>query len=84
MGGLGTEINFVQIVSVYVLPLLGGYNRAAGAAVGVRLQWREMTSSSSRELRPVGDACRAEEFPEIALEELGSSIWGSWEKHEQT
>lgn len=55
---------------------LGGYNIAM-----VKMQCREIASGSSRELRPDRDACRVDEFLEMVLEELGSSICGSLEKH---
>lgn len=43
----------------------------------VRMQCIEATSRSSREPRPDRDACRTEQFLEMVLEELGSSICGS-------
>ncbi len=55
---------------------LGGYNIAT-----VKMQCKEVASRSSRELRLDRDACRVDEFLEMALEELGSSICGSLEKH---
>lgn len=55
---------------------LGGYNIAT-----VKMQCKEVASRSSRELRLDKDACRVDEFLEMALEELGSSICGSLEKH---
>lgn len=55
---------------------LGGYNIAV-----MKMQCKEVASRSSRELRADKDTCRVDEFLEMALEELGSSICGSLEEH---
>lgn len=62
---------FIQITSVHVLHWPGGYNRSARLdGRRGREQCKELSSRSSRALKPDRDA----ELPEMELDELGLSI----------